>query len=215
MGEYCWATIGVRGNRSCPELEEYVHCRNCPVHAAAGEALLEAPATDADIARWTTLVAAPLHRTDASARAGIIFRLGGEWLAISMAVVSEVLATAKIHTIPHRRLDVVFGIVNVRGELVPCASLAQILGSRAPADAPASATYRRFLVLQLGEARFACPVDDVHGIHRFEEHDIRPLPSTIEKAAARFSRGVLAWNEHAVGLLDEETLGQMLSRSVP
>ena len=30
----CWNRIGVRGDRSCPELKQYVHCRNCPVYSA-------------------------------------------------------------------------------------------------------------------------------------------------------------------------------------
>ena len=37
----CWNKIGVRGDSSCRELEEHVHCRNCPVHAAAAVALLD------------------------------------------------------------------------------------------------------------------------------------------------------------------------------
>ena len=31
----CWNRIGVRGDASCPELEQHVHCRNCPVYSAA------------------------------------------------------------------------------------------------------------------------------------------------------------------------------------
>ena len=29
----CWNRIGVNGDRSCPELTSFVHCRNCPVFA--------------------------------------------------------------------------------------------------------------------------------------------------------------------------------------
>lgn len=31
------------GDRSCLQLSEVKHCRNCPVYAAAGRALLERP----------------------------------------------------------------------------------------------------------------------------------------------------------------------------
>ena len=37
----CWNRIGVMGDRSCPELERSVHCRNCPVFVAAGQQLFE------------------------------------------------------------------------------------------------------------------------------------------------------------------------------
>ena len=36
----CWRVIGVTGDRSCPELERFIHCRNCPVLAEAARAEL-------------------------------------------------------------------------------------------------------------------------------------------------------------------------------
>ena len=36
----CWNQIGVQGDATCPELPKVVHCRNCPVYAAGGRALL-------------------------------------------------------------------------------------------------------------------------------------------------------------------------------
>ena len=29
----CWNRIGVHGDKSCPLLDEHVHCRNCAVYA--------------------------------------------------------------------------------------------------------------------------------------------------------------------------------------
>ena len=34
----CWNKIGVSGDLSCPELNTHIHCRNCPVFAAAARA---------------------------------------------------------------------------------------------------------------------------------------------------------------------------------
>ena len=36
----CWDKIGVSGDRSCADLEAYIHCRNCPVYAKAALQLL-------------------------------------------------------------------------------------------------------------------------------------------------------------------------------
>ncbi|OZI19646.1 hypothetical protein CAL26_18760 [Bordetella genomosp. 9] len=36
----CWNRIGVRGDRSCPRLAEYIHCRECPVQEEAAKNLL-------------------------------------------------------------------------------------------------------------------------------------------------------------------------------
>ena len=40
-GEQCWNRIGVRGDRSCPELVQYTHCNNCPVFAAEAVSRLQ------------------------------------------------------------------------------------------------------------------------------------------------------------------------------
>ena len=46
----CWTTIGVRGDGSCPELKQYVHCRNCPVYSAGAMQVLESEAPVDDLA---------------------------------------------------------------------------------------------------------------------------------------------------------------------
>lgn len=40
--DHCWSKIGVSGDRTCPELQSFVHCRNCPVFAAAARTFLTA-----------------------------------------------------------------------------------------------------------------------------------------------------------------------------
>ena len=37
----CWNRIGIRGDKSCERLPEHVHCRNCPVYAAAAKRILD------------------------------------------------------------------------------------------------------------------------------------------------------------------------------
>ena len=137
-----------------------------------------------------------------------MFRLGDEWLAIAAAAVAEVLPVPPIHSLPRRTRDVISGIVNVRGELLPCAWLARLFSR---ADTSGAAPARQcLLVLALGDLHVACPVDDVFGMIRFHPRQIRPLPSTLEKAAARFSAGLLAWEDRTVGVLDADVLAQTL-----
>ncbi|MDM9384291.1 hypothetical protein QUB80_26815 [Chlorogloeopsis sp. ULAP01] len=38
---HCWNIIGIMGDRSCPELSNFIHCRNCPIYSAGGHQLLE------------------------------------------------------------------------------------------------------------------------------------------------------------------------------
>src|SRR5947209_14499105 len=92
----CWNAIGVGGDRSCPELVAAIHCRNCPVFAAAARTFLDRPAPDDYLAEWARLLDAPdadgsgAESESEGTRDGIgvvIFRLGSEWLALHARVV--------------------------------------------------------------------------------------------------------------------------------
>src|ERR1700733_11671904 len=49
----CWNHIGVAGDRSCPELETFIHCRNCPVFSAAARTFFDRPAPEGYLAGWS------------------------------------------------------------------------------------------------------------------------------------------------------------------
>src|SRR3954471_24347257 len=48
----CWNQIGTSGDGSCPELRTHVHCRNCPVFAAAARAFFDRPAPGGYLGEW-------------------------------------------------------------------------------------------------------------------------------------------------------------------
>src|SRR5262249_15534027 len=126
MGD-CWNHIGVRGDRSCPELPTVGHCHNCPVFAAAGRRFLDGPSPDGYLDEWTWRWSAPVEEAAADLESVLIFRLGEEWLALPVRVLLEVTPAKSVHRIPHRG-GLLAGLVNVRGELHLCVWLAQLLG---------------------------------------------------------------------------------------
>ena len=83
----CWNRIGVRGDGSCPELKQYVHCRNCPVYSAGAAQVLDAEAPASYSAERTTHVAEPEHAEQSETRSVVIFRVASEWLALPTSVV--------------------------------------------------------------------------------------------------------------------------------
>ena len=107
------------------------------------------------------------------------------------------------------------GVANIRGELLVCVSLQELLRVQAPRDSekPASAA-ARLLVIQRDGIRAVCPVDEVHGIERILERDLGPVPATVKGADATYTRALLTWRTHSVGVLDEEALFQGVNRSV-
>jgi chemotaxis-related protein WspD len=213
----CWNRIGVYGDATCGELAVHVHCRNCPVYSRGALALLDRARVH-DLEETARLFAADKQDISRGAHSTFLFRVGGEWLGIATSVLDEVADLRAIHSLPHRRSGVVMGLANVRGELLVCASLSQLLGIEPlPAEANPRTrrqALRRLLVVRERGMRIAFPVDEVHGTHRYDEIELKPAPSTVARATASYSRAVLPWDGHAVGLLDEELLFHSLNRNL-
>lgn len=214
----CWKSIGVQGDGSCKELLVHIHCRNCPVYSSAASRMLDRERSAVAVDDATRLFAAEKTRDQQADQSAFLFRVGGEWLALPTAALDEVADLRAIHSLPHRRSGVVLGLVNVRGELLVCVSLAQLLGIEPVVEGQASRTqrivHRRLLVIRDENGRLAFPADEVHGAQRFDEHELKPVPATVAKASACYTRAMLAWREHAVGLLDDQLLFHSLNRSL-
>lgn len=210
----CWNRIGVQGDRSCPELREHIHCRNCPVYAAAAQAVLDRELPDGYGIGWQELLARGGVDAATEHPSWFIFRLGAEWLAVPTAAVDEVTRVSPVHSLPHRRGGAVLGLVNVRGELLICASLVQVLGAEGGTDEAAPRPARaRLLVLRRGSGRFAAAVDEVHGAERVPERALVAPPATVGKGSGIFTRHVLPWGGRSVGCLDAGALFDALERS--
>lgn len=206
----CWNRIGIRGDKSCAQLAEHVHCRNCPVYAAAAKRILDRlpPAMEAQDE------AAPAQHAD-NLSSLLVFRLHREWLGLPTRSLDEVAGTRGIISLPHRRDPAVLGVTNVRGTLTVCVSLARLLGLDAAAtparDRPAAA---RMLIFGGAGRAVVLPVDEVEGMHDVDLDALEPLPSTVQGASLKYSRGVARCGGHAVGVLDEILLMQALERSL-
>ena len=218
----CWNRIGVRGDGSCPELERYVHCRNCPVFSAAARTLLDAPAPADFLNLATEHFARPAqdvagHAAASDAQSVIVFRVRAEWFAIRTAVCLEVADLRPIHPLPHRRDGVVLGVANVRGELLVCISLAAILGVMTPPEAQPKQTRRtvaqRLLVARGEASPVVFPVDEVQGVERFHARDFTAVPATLAHAQVTYTKALLSLGERSIGVLDEQLLFYTVERS--
>lgn len=213
----CWNTIGVRGDASCKELVQHIHCRNCPVHSSAAAHLLDREAPADYIAHWTEQARQAKGSTEKAAISVLIFRVHAERLALPTRALTEIASLRRIHSIPHRRSGAVLGLANIRGELLVCLSLHDMLSVQKSAGAAADKPRDeagRMLVIQRDGMRAVCPVDEVHGIERVFENDLGPVPATVRGAAAAYTRALLTWRKHTVGLLDEQALFHGVERSV-
>lgn len=215
----CWNRIGIWGNQKprCAKLEEHIHCRNCEVYRAAGQRLRERPLPADYRAEWTQIIAGRKTEEQAPGRAALVFRLGREWLALPAATLEEVMALRTVHSLPHRSSPILLGLVNIRGKLRMCFSLAALLGIQsdgARQKAPTRNLYPRMLVAKHDGQIFVLAVDEVQGTTRYRPERLEELPATLAGALSRFCCGTLQVGELEVGLLDHELLMYTFARSL-
>jgi chemotaxis-related protein WspD len=222
----CWSHIGVSGDRTCPELSTFIHCRNCPVFTAAARAFFDRPAPEGYLDGWSRWLAksvggdgsdeggeedenqAQAHEEKVSA---LIFRLGPEWLAFRTQTVAEVTTPRPVHRVPHRTNEVFLGLVNLQGQVQLCVSLHGLLGVTATSN-PA-----RLVVLRDRNRaeNWAFAVDEVLGVQHVPRGRWRGGPSTLANPTVGFSQAVLSWKGRSIGLLDEERVFMALRSLEP
>jgi chemotaxis-related protein WspD len=213
----CWSRIGVSGDRSCGQLAQHVHCRNCPVQAAAARSLLERLAPQDYQHDWTVHFAQPVPSLDAEMSSVVIFRIGSEWFALPTKSCLEVITARPIHSLPHRSDGVLLGVANVRGELVVCVSLSVLLGVATPGAGDAVGTVsssKRLLVVGWLEGPIAFLAEEVLSVYRHRVEDAKQPPATVAQARVRFTKAVLSWNGRSVGILDDELLRRAINRRI-
>ncbi|AFY71600.1 CheW protein [Thalassoporum mexicanum PCC 7367] len=237
MSNDCWNQIGVWGDRTCPELANFTHCRNCSVYAKAGRGLLERAVTTAYMQEWTNLLAKPSAERGGQ-RSGetiavAIFRLGREWLALPANLFKQVTSPEPVHILPHRSNQILRGIVNVRGQLLLCISLADLLHVEKATPTIANSSiakttttdvaiskdvspivYRRLLVIAQQGEDWAFEVDEFYGIQRFASEELRSAPTVVASATETYTRCIVPWQARNVNYLDAQRLLQTLTEKI-
>jgi chemotaxis-related protein WspD len=213
----CWRDIGFSGDMSCPRLEEFVHCRNCPVFIRAGHGLLDREPPEGYLQESAALLAQdkPSH-----ARAGqsvMVFRLGNEWIGLPTPSLRGVFEERIIRPIPHRSGKLLLGVSVAQGQIYPCVSVHALLGVL-PEEGGGKRSlriFKRFLAAGKKEVETVIfPVDEVQGVVRFNENNLEPTPMTVSKSPAAYTKGILALRDHQVGVLDEELLFSALDKII-
>jgi chemotaxis-related protein WspD len=203
----CWNRIGVRGNRTCIQLRQYTHCRNCPSYAAAAAHLLDREMPEGHRRAWTLHYTATRRTAPARIASALVFRVGAEWLALPTGSLCEVTDPRPIRALPNRRGSTAAGLVNVRGDLVVHVSLAELLGidTVPPASSGGRGTATpRLIVAGNAMRRLAFSADAVSGVFGYDPKDLRPAPSTLARGTTTYTVGILQLEGKAIGCLDPE-----------
>jgi len=210
-GEACWRRIGVRGDRSCPELEQYTHCMNCPVTARAATELLDRPGLPPEDPPAPP-PATPKAVADTSALPVLVFRLGTERFAIECRDAVSVERPRRVQRVPHRHARGFRGLCNVHGELRPCASLHLVLGL---GDAAAEeSVIRRLVVVDVGGKPWTFEADEVWGVHRVALDALIEPPATVARDASSCTRARFRLGSDWVAVLDRQRLWRALDETL-
>ncbi|AMT87491.1 MULTISPECIES: chemotaxis protein CheW [Pseudomonas] len=207
----CWNRIGIHGDKSCPLLEEHIHCRNCSVYSAAATRLLDRYSLQQD---QREAVVSKVE-TDVKTRSLLMFRLGEEWLGLATRSLVEVAPLQAIHSLPHQRSRALLGVANVRGALVACLSLVELLDlSASVAPVSGGRIMPRMLIIAAHGGPVVVPVDEVDGIHAIDERILDAASQSGAQNSARYTRGVLQYRGRSLRWLDEEQLLSAVTRSL-
>ncbi|MGE8096584.1 chemotaxis protein CheW [Pseudomonas fluorescens] len=207
----CWNRIGIHGDKSCPLLIEHIHCRNCAVYSAAATRLLDRYALQQDDRAQASIAV----ETDVVTRSLLMFRLGEEWLALATRSLVEVAPMQAIHSLPHQRSRALLGVANVRGALVACLSLVELLGLDATTGVVSGVRVMpRMLIIAANGGPVVVPVDEVDGIHAIDERILDAASRSGEQASAKYTRGVLQFRGRSLRWLDEEQVLSAVTRSL-
>jgi chemotaxis-related protein WspD len=207
----CWNRIGIHGDKSCPLLIEHIHCRNCAVYSAAATRLLD---------RYTLQQEDREHvsgtlQSEVKTRSLLMFRLGEEWLGLATRSLVEVAPMQAIHSLPHQRSRALLGVANVRGALVACLSLVELLGLDGVSSVATGARVMpRMLIIAAHGGPVVVPVDEVDGIHAIDELLLEAASKSGNQANAKYTQGVLQFKGRSLRWLNEEQLLSAVTRSL-
>jgi chemotaxis-related protein WspD len=153
--------------------------------------------------------------SDVKTRSLLMFRLGEEWLGLATRSLVEVAPLQAIHSLPHQRSGALLGVANVRGALVACLSLVELLGLDATSGVASGARVMpRMLIIAAHGGPVVVPVDEVDGIHAIDERILDAASQSGTQASARYTRGVLQFKGRSLRWLDEEQLLSAVTRSL-
>lgn len=178
-GEQCWENIGVYGSCSCQLLDQYEHCRSCPIYLYSGRLLFEREAEQKFIKEWTKLYSQEKESDLHNRKSVVMFKIQNEWFAIDTSLFQEAVVNKMIHIVPGRTNKYLYGVVNVNGELFLSIAMESFLGLTRGNDSEMNS--KKLLVLNLDDQRYCFPIDEYDSVTGIIIDNLEEIPHTLSK----------------------------------
>lgn len=127
----------------------------------------------------------------------VIFQLGTEEYAVSVNQVREVIKPPEIVRIPEAE-DFIEGMINIRGRIIPVASL----NKRLFAEAGEISAKSRVLIVDLSNYTIGLVVDHVSEVVRVDLKSVQKAPEHLNVKHNQYIQGILDTGNRMVILLD-------------
>lgn len=216
-GDKCWDNIGVYGSGICEFLDDYHHCKNCPVYAISGRNLLEREITTEQIREWTSAISLPKESDSRNRISLVIFRIADEWLGLNTNIFQEAVVQKFIHFVPSRTNDYFHGIINVNGELLMCISLAKLVNLPNVLSSDSNGKNKEFkniLIIFDKSNRYSFPADEFLGVSSISNEELTNPPLTISKADNTITNAIISYKGKTISIIDEQKLFSLINRKV-
>lgn len=217
----CWNRIGVwrTCKERCPELDNFVHCSNCPIFSKTGRKLLRTNPPEGYRNEWTSILSKEKKAQQINVNSAFVFRAGNEWLALPSNLIQEIVNMGPIHSIPNINNKVLRGLVNIHGRLQICVSIGRVLGleklkKTAEQLEPDYISPERLVVVLQKNQLVAFPVSEVKGTVRYTPEMLIDLPVTVSGSKAAYTVGIISLDGKDIGLLKDKPLFKTLTKDL-
>lgn len=134
----------------------------------------------------------------------LVFRVGGERFAVSLAAVDEVIESPELQRMPDAP-EHVRGVTTLRGDLLSVYDPLALLGARSgPADARVNPGATLVFTRHGGAHRIGLAVDDVYDALSIAESELRGVPGSDGADGALV--GLVRRGSELIGVVDVDAL---------
>ena len=181
-------------------------------HIARRQRFFARPMPPGYAAEWARILQQPLPEELERKESMLEFRIASLPLAIASRWIKAVTTPLIVCPVPHRDNTAFLGLVAFAGDIIPCCSLARILGA---ADSTKGSEARTIVLEQRPGERWAFPVDAVLGVSTGTVHDRNDEHATGAGQLGKDWSDCLFEDERGrmIDTLRPETLFQRLQRA--
>lgn len=140
----------------------------------------------------------------------LTFKSEGRFYALPAAFVAEVVRVPPLARVPQAPRSLM-GLINLRGSVIPVASVRALLGRDGATTSPAS----RLIVLD-GASPVALAVDEVTNLVRIAPEKVKTAEADVASESGEYLRGVFEDSSHVTKILDiQELLRRAFAQIAP